>query len=74
MDLVLFDVDGTLIRSMQDDGECLVASLYEAFGFTDVEAADNTAARLRAESIEFLLPDFRDQDLFHDYREQAVVR
>jgi phosphoglycolate phosphatase-like HAD superfamily hydrolase len=37
MDLVLFDVDGTLIRSMQDDGECLVASLYEVFGFTDVE-------------------------------------
>jgi phosphoglycolate phosphatase-like HAD superfamily hydrolase len=37
MDLVLFDVDGTLIRSMQDDGECLVASLYDVFGFTDVE-------------------------------------
>jgi phosphoglycolate phosphatase-like HAD superfamily hydrolase len=37
MDLVLFDVDGTLIRSMQDDGDCLVASLYEVFGFKDVE-------------------------------------
>lgn len=37
MDLVLFDVDGTLIRSMQDDGECLVASLYDVFGFTEIE-------------------------------------
>ena len=37
MDLILFDVDGTLIRSMQDDGECLVTALYDVFGFTDVE-------------------------------------
>jgi phosphoglycolate phosphatase-like HAD superfamily hydrolase len=37
MDLVLFDIDGTLIRSMKDDGECLVAALGEVFGFTDIE-------------------------------------
>jgi phosphoglycolate phosphatase-like HAD superfamily hydrolase len=37
MDLVLFDIDGTLIRSMRDDGECLVASLHDVFGFTDIE-------------------------------------
>ena len=37
MDLVLFDIDGTLIRSMDYDGECLVAALHEVFGFTDIE-------------------------------------
>jgi len=37
MDLVLFDIDGTLIRSMQDDGKCFVASLQAVFGFTDIE-------------------------------------
>jgi len=37
MDLVLFDIDGTLIRSMQDDGECLVAALQEMFDFTNIE-------------------------------------
>jgi phosphoglycolate phosphatase-like HAD superfamily hydrolase len=37
MDLVLFDIDGTLIRSMEYDGECLVAALYDVFGFTDIE-------------------------------------
>lgn len=37
MDLVLFDIDGTLIRSMEYDGECLVAALHEVFGFTDIE-------------------------------------
>jgi phosphoglycolate phosphatase-like HAD superfamily hydrolase len=37
MDLVLFDIDGTLIRSMADDGECLVAALGDVFGFTDIE-------------------------------------
>jgi len=37
MDLVLFDIDGTLIRSMEDDGECFVAALGEVFGFTDIE-------------------------------------
>lgn len=37
VDLVLFDIDGTLIRSMEYDGECLVAALQEVFGFTDIE-------------------------------------
>ncbi len=37
MDLVLFDIDGTLIRSMEDDGECFIAALDEVFGFTDIE-------------------------------------
>lgn len=37
MDLVLFDIDGTLIRSMEYDGQCLVAALQEVFGFTDIE-------------------------------------
>ena len=37
MDLVLFDIDGTLIRSMKDDGECFVTALNEVFGFTDIE-------------------------------------
>jgi len=37
MDLVLFDIDGTLIRSMADDTECLVMALHDVFGFVDVE-------------------------------------
>lgn len=37
MDLVLFDIDGTLIRSMRDDGDCLVEALQTAFGFADVD-------------------------------------
>ncbi len=37
MDLILFDIDGTLIQSMKQDGECYVAALEEVFGFTDVD-------------------------------------
>lgn len=37
MDLILFDIDGTLIRSMTDDGECYLAAMEELFGFTDVD-------------------------------------
>lgn len=38
MDLVIFDIDGTLIRSMEDDGDCYVAALEDVFGFTGIDA------------------------------------
>ncbi len=37
MDLILLDIDGTLIQSMADDGDCLVAALEQLFGFTDID-------------------------------------
>src|SRR4051794_20144049 len=37
MHLVMFDIDGTLTKTMKIDEECFVRSLAEIHGFTDVE-------------------------------------
>jgi len=37
MQLVMFDIDGTLTETMKVDEECLVRSFVEVFGFTDIE-------------------------------------
>ena len=38
MQLVMFDIDGTLTETMKVDGECFVRSFLEVFGFTDIDA------------------------------------
>ena len=37
MDLVMFDVDGTLTETMKIDEECFVRSFNDVFGFTDID-------------------------------------
>jgi phosphoglycolate phosphatase-like HAD superfamily hydrolase len=38
MQLVMFDIDGTLTETMKVDEECFVRSFAEVFGFTDIDA------------------------------------
>ncbi len=38
MQLVMFDIDGTLTETMKVDEECFVRSFVEVFGFTDIDA------------------------------------
>jgi len=38
MQLVMFDIDGTLMETMKVDGECFVRSFAEVFGFTDIDS------------------------------------
>ncbi len=37
MQLVMFDIDGTLTQTMKVDEECFVRSFVEVFGFTDID-------------------------------------
>ena len=37
MRLIIFDIDGTLTRTMKADEECFVRSLAEVCGFNDVD-------------------------------------
>jgi beta-phosphoglucomutase-like phosphatase (HAD superfamily) len=37
MQLVMFDIDGTLTETMKVDEECFVRSFAEVFGFTDID-------------------------------------
>src|SRR5207249_4723558 len=37
MQLVIFDIDGTLTETMKVDEECFVRSFVEVFGFTDID-------------------------------------
>ena len=37
MQLVMFDIDGTLTETMKVDEECFVRSFVEVFGFTDID-------------------------------------
>jgi len=37
MQLVMFDIDGTLTETMRIDEECFVRSFAEVFGFTDID-------------------------------------
>ncbi len=38
MQLVMFDIDGTLTATMKVDEECFVRAFAEVFGFTDIDA------------------------------------
>ena len=38
MQLVMFDIDGTLTETMKVDEECFVRSFAEVFGFTDIDS------------------------------------
>jgi beta-phosphoglucomutase-like phosphatase (HAD superfamily) len=37
MQLVMFDIDGTLTETMKVDEGCFVRSFAEVFGFTDID-------------------------------------
>src|ERR1041384_2813679 len=37
MNLVMFDIDGTLTETMKIDEECFVRSLQDVFGFDDID-------------------------------------
>ena len=36
MNLIVFDIDGTLLRSNEADESCIRSALHEEFGFTDI--------------------------------------